>query len=298
MKRRSLLVLGVTWLGLLGFVSFKARSIVTQREQYAALLEKQRQLDAERAALRRESGSVAAELKHADEQLAAMPASEAQNAELKPEHRDEIDRWLARVRKLRQLFADKPDQRVPEMQFLKDEDWLRVAKTMPMETDEDLRGAAGQIRSRAIGYLVSRISVAARKYQAATKGERPAGMQALVPYFDGPVDPSLLERYEITGRPATMGASANAPNWGISNTAPIDPDYDTRYQLTPTGGMTAGSGLLTWRPELAERQRAAAARFRRERPNDLAKGLDDLLPYFDPPLERDLAERLRKTERR
>ena len=88
MKRRSLLVLGVTWLGLLGFVSFKARSIVTQREQYAALLEKQRQLDAERAALRRESGSVAAELKHSYEQLAAMPASEAQNAELKPDHLD------------------------------------------------------------------------------------------------------------------------------------------------------------------------------------------------------------------
>jgi hypothetical protein len=294
MTRTQAIGLGLLWLGLLAFAGYRGQLLAHQREQQAALVRRQNQLDAELAAARRTQDAASADLAQAEQQLAALPASTSTGAAIKPQHRDEINGWLVRVRRLRKVFDDQPRLRVPEMQFLKEEDWLRVAKTYPVETDDDLRAAAAAIRSAGTAQFAKRLSNALRKYTELHKNERPANSQVLVSYFDGPVDPMMLERYAIIDRPTTFGT---AVPWGVTNQTPIDPDYDARYEISGTGAMTIAGGLPAWDKDVLQRVLAAAAKYRRDKPGLGYKSVNDLMPYFDPPLERDLAERLKKAER-
>jgi hypothetical protein len=99
----------------------------------------------------------------------------------------------------------------------------------------------------------------------------------------------LLERYAIIDRPAFAGQT-----WAIANKSPVDSDYDVRYQRMPTGGMMMNAGTLAWNPELMERYRTASTKYRRANPGQVPQGVDLLLPYFDPPLEREWVDRLKK----
>src|SRR5439155_24237736 len=110
-------------------------------------------------------------------------------------------------------FADHPDRRIPEMRFLKDEDWLRVAKTQLLEDDDDLRMAAAAARTRGINLFTEQISAALRKYVATNK-ERPETPQVLVAYFNPPIDPMLLERYTIGDKPTNVRGQSGM-NWSV-----------------------------------------------------------------------------------
>jgi hypothetical protein len=295
MKRAGVVCLGVIGLGLLGFAGFEWHTLGQLRERRVSLVARQSEMDAELKALRRERSAAAAELAQAEQQLAALPASRAEALGVRPEHLEEIERWLVQVRRLRETFIARPEWRIPEMQFLKAEDWLRVAKTYAMETDDQLRAASAEIRSAATGRFAERLSAALRKYIAANQNKRPASVEVLGAYFDEPVDPAIIERYTLVDRPSTAPGMVL---WAVANKTPIDSDYDARYQLFGSGGMTIQSGPLAWNPELLERYRAAAGRFRQASPNQAARNLEALLPYFDPPLEPKWAERLRKSENR
>lgn len=294
MTKRQAIVMSLLWLGLVGFAGFKARLVAQLRAQREELQVKQRRLDAEAAAWRQKQAALTADLAQAEQQLAALPATRGAAPGLNVEQRAEIDRWLGRVRQLRQYFADHFDRRIPEMQFLKDEDWLRVAKTQLLENDEDLRIAAAALRTRAITLFTEQISAALRKYLATSK-QRPESAQALVAYFDPPIDPMLLERYAIADKPTNVRGQSQM-SWSVMNKAPIDPDYDTRYQII-ADGWSSNSGVEAWDQALADRYREASAKFRKANPGGNAKGVDDVLSYFDPPLEKERAEQLRKIER-
>lgn len=292
MTRRNVILATAAWLGLLVFAGFEAHRMGQQRVQQRSLLAQQHQFAAEGGALRREHSALVADLIQAEQQLVAL-AFRSDMPDTKLEHREEIARWLAGVRKLRQLFAARSDLAVPEMQFLKDEDWLRSAKMHPLETDGNIRDALAEIRGAGIGYFTGRISAALRNYNAATKNERPTTIQALAPHFDEPVDPLLLERYAIIDRPNSGGG---ASGWAVANKTPIDADYDWRYFLTGDS-ENSGVGLLVWRLDVDERYTAAAAKYRQANPTQPSRSsIDDFLPYFDPPLEADLADRLRRIE--
>lgn len=295
MSRRHVIAVVLLWLALAGFAGFKVRQVAGQRMMHAALQAMLRQREMEAAALRRECATVTAELAQAEQQLAVLPAVNATLAKLKPEQRDEIDLWLGRVRRLRQVFADHPERRIPEMQFLKDEDWMRAAKTHPMRTEDEIRAAAAAIRSRAVGYFTAQVRAALRKFQTSANGEKLTDIRTLAPYFEGGVDLAMLQRYEVIAQGAASRGNRE-PMWLVANKDPIDPDYDTRYQLSATG-LTASAGLAQWHPEFSARQQAAYAAQRRANASDSINRTADLLPYFKPPLEPDLAERLERSER-
>ncbi len=299
MSRRSLRFLAVAWLGLAVFTAYETRVAFQQRTQREALVAQTVQLNALATALRAEGASTTREIADAERQLGALPAPPTDDPQATPARQKEIAAWLARMKRLRQLFDERPAQRIPEMQFLTDEDWLRSAKTAQLESDDDIRRAMAQVRTAASAHFISAIATAVRNYGATNKTDKPASIAQLAAYFDPPVDPLLLGQYEVVD-----GIGAGTPNpasWGVRRQAPIDADYDSRPAVTTTAGRTGSRGSwgpLAWDPDLSARYTRALRDYARSNSSDQPRGIATLLPFFNPPLEPALAERLIRVERR
>jgi hypothetical protein len=140
---------------------------------------------------------------------------------------------------------------------------------------------------------MEKIQQAMQKYLNTAGTEKPASMQALAGYFDPAIDSTLLERYELIDRlPSNPGSS-----WGVQNRVAIDPDYDTRMQVSKSGSSSS-PGLFAWDPDLSARYRQALRNYTKANQGDYPKSMADSLPFFDPPLDHDTAERLVKADRR
>ncbi len=291
MTRARLLFFGFLGLALVAGATWLTHAVRSQASERAALAARLRALEAEAAALRGEQALAQRELAQAEAQLASLPLFKVRPAAGRP---TEIDDWLAHVQRLHELFEQRPDQRIPEMQFLIDADWLRTAKTFPLETEEDVRKALAEIRSHAINRLASRLSPAIRKYLVDPASPRPESAQALAGYLEQPLDPLLLMRYEITDRPRALRSGSN---WALRLREAVDPDYDARFTIN-SDGWYSNSGLLAWEPELEERYRQATRSYAKANPNASSRDVENIIPYFDPPLEPTLAARLIRAERR
>ncbi len=107
--------------------------------------------------------------------------------------------WKAKELKLRQLFEQKPDQRIPEMQFLNDEQWLDVAKTSDLDSTRGIRVAFSNIRAVATIAFAAKIQMALHTYMRASKNILPDSPLQLEKYFNPPVENAavMLSRYEM-----------------------------------------------------------------------------------------------------
>src|SRR3954470_3206391 len=64
------------------------------------------------------------ELASAEQELSALQAEiAAQNGSRNPEREAQIKAWLGRSKRIKQLFIQRPDQKIPELQLLSGEDW-------------------------------------------------------------------------------------------------------------------------------------------------------------------------------
>ena len=107
--------------------------------------------------------------------------------------------WKAKELKLRQLFEQKPDQRIPEMQFLNDEQWLDVAKTADLDSTRGVRTAFSNIRAVATIAFATKIQMALHTYMRVNKNILPDSPLQLEKYFNPPVEnvSVMLSRYEM-----------------------------------------------------------------------------------------------------
>lgn len=295
MNRRRWLTFAAGFLALLGFSGYEAVTVRQQAEQLTALRQRATQLAAESAARRHEHDVTAQELAEAERQLAALPPLPAGAGNIPPERRAEMKAWLARVKHLRRLFDEQPGQRIPEMQFLTDQDWLRVAKAADIDSDEGRRKALAAVRDAAVARFIPQLSAALRKFAKASPGEA-ATIFALAPFCDPLIDPSLLERYEISK------TTERVPQWHVQTKAPLDADYDSRHVVNVyVDGRGYGSGTSpapsAWIPDFREQTMRAYKAYTEANKGTSPPGLAEALPYFNPPLAPALAEKLLKAER-
>src|ERR1019366_3851937 len=110
-----------------------------------------------------------------------------------------VDSWLARVKRLKQAFAEHPDQRIPELALLTDLDWLTLERQLRLDSEEDLRKARAKARDTAFGNFQMSLGQALRDYATAANGAPLSDVFQLMPYFKPPVDAAILQRYEIAG---------------------------------------------------------------------------------------------------
>jgi hypothetical protein len=275
-RRNRILVLGLILAVSVGL--YEARTAFSQREQLAALREAARLRDAEAANLLRELEPAQHDLTTAEQQLAALPRAPVPTGDGAPARMAEMQAWLGRVKRLKQIFANQPSQRIPEMQLLQESDWLTPADH-PLETDAQLRMALAQVREAARVRFRPKMSAALRGYEAAAGYRMPASILALAPYFQPPVDRAMIEQYELVSPD-----SGGPPGLKFQVRAPIDEIYEHRSRWDSHGGGTGGGNPTSWIPNYFEREKNAMRAFARANPLTPTPGLPGLAPYFDPPL--------------
>jgi hypothetical protein len=147
--------------------------------------------------------------------------------------------WMERVDRLKRHMRQLPNESIPEMQYLTDQDWLNAAKDN-LDTDTDFRRAMGTVRNIAENEFTTKLEPALRQYMAANNNQFPTDIAQLQPFFNPPIDPAILQRYEVapasTVPNVTMGG-----DWIITQKAAVDDEYDGRTVIGPGGTGSLGS---------------------------------------------------------
>jgi RNA polymerase sigma factor (sigma-70 family) len=143
--------------------------------------------------------------------------------------------WAVRATRLRQRLDQATELRIPEMQFLTEKGWFDAVKELKqLETDDDYRLAASNLRNIAKGDFVRLTQQALRAYTAGNGGQLPQDLAQLKPFFSQPVDDEVLQRYKLlqTGLLANVPQNANL----VTEIAPlVDEEHDATFSFSING---------------------------------------------------------------
>jgi RNA polymerase sigma factor (sigma-70 family) len=138
-----------------------------------------------------------------------------------------------RVAKIKARLEQMPEQKIPELRFLTDQEWKQVA-SIPnkLETDDDFRHAFSNLRERAKDLFVRWLGPALHNYAKANGGFLPADLSQLKPYFTPPAldanwKPGDPKRYELL---------------------PVEDAILQRYQLVQSGKLSDVPQVGTYPP--------------------------------------------------
>lgn len=290
MKARAVLV--VSLLLLAALVVAEGRIVWRRDRELDALRTRAAELAQERAALQRTRDASVADLAEAQRQHDALPAGN-RGTTVASERATETAAWLGRVKQLRTLLDARPADRIPEMRWLTERDWLRVSRTSELETDEGRRRALAALRSAAMGEFALQLQPALLKFAKAAPSGTPAGASVLAAYSSPPIDPLILERYELLDH---RGEAQPQWEWTVQNRTALDPDFEWRQRLDASRNgsfaMSSGHGPWMWIQDLPERMGRATVAYREANPGKTPSGIADIVPFIQPPLSPATAERL------
>ena len=216
-------------------------------------------------------------LKKENARLAAMVAQSSRARERSDEVyklRDEVTRLRAdsrvrsddslnpilkslgeRAAKLKEGVGRMSDKTIPELQFLREKDWLdAVAIVEKLETDDEYRKALRALRDRGKHLAGEKFRGALQKFAEANDGMMPASLEALQPYFDAPVDPAVIARYQLTQTSGRLAEMGNEHNLIVEIAPAVDEEYDSRFKFGVKGTTSSTYSQIS-----EELQKAAMA---------------------------------------
>jgi hypothetical protein len=84
------------------------------------------------------------------------------------------------------------------------------------------------------------MGAALANYIAGNNGQLPGDISQLTPYFNPPIDGTILQRYQLL----QTGNLSDIPNGEplITEKAPVDNQYDSLFQISATGYSYQGTG--------------------------------------------------------
>lgn len=145
----------------------------------------------------------------------------------------EAAEWRQRVALLRDRFAHTPGASIPELQLVTDRDWLDAAKS-PLDSEAEFRRSMSTLRASGESKAAEILQKALGKFVRANNGQSPSNMAQLNPFLEPPLDPAILDRWDILPKEKQMGGDIV-----ISQKAPVDVVFDSRFGIGPNGfGMT------------------------------------------------------------
>jgi hypothetical protein len=150
----------------------------------------------------------------------------------------ETKELLNRIDMIRQRLSKTPTAMIPEMRFLKDDDYWDAGRSS-MLTEEDYLIALSSLRRAGERTFISTLlRPALQRYTQANNGQFPSDVNQLRPYFASPVEDAILKRWVIL--PAETVGAVDMGKTVITTKAPIDEDWDVRYALGIDGYISLG----------------------------------------------------------
>ena len=254
--------------------------------------------------LRRERDALLSRLDAARQQSASA-AETPSGSDAAPDltQATEVERWVRQTKRLQQIFERRPDQKIPELALLTDLDWLRIARRVKLDTEDNLARAMAIVRNKAKDIFALQLQKALGAYATENHGQIPDDVTELRAYLDPSLDPALLAQYEMVGPGRSPGIP---PDSVMKSKSLVDEDYDDRISFQrgegdsftystgrhhdPTGPADDGSLEAQIEYDLVTAVRAFAAKNQGALPSNPS----ELIPYFDPPLGPALTEMLKR----
>jgi len=220
-----------------------------------------------------------ARLRNDARELARLQAAAA-NTGYDPSIHATLQTLAARATQLKRYLEQVPNSKIPELQFVTDKEWIDAVAKTGLETDEDYRQALSNLRSSAKHLVGSKLQKALKQYTDEHGGTLPAEISQLQPYFNPPIDPSMLQRYQIAQTGSLADASPKEPF--IAEIAPpVDDEYDTRFEFRLNGTSSRSVSRTGDALEAAARAYAGANN------GLLPRDPSQLSPYLQQPVDSD-----------
>ena len=149
---------------------------------------------------------------------------------------DEMEMRRARVAQLKQWLDEMPSEKIPELQFLSELNWIGAVENLSV-TDDEYRQTMSRLRYEGEIAFSKMAFQALQQYAQENHGQFPADLSQLKPYFASPMDDALLERYEIVpAKNLNIEADVEAPeDWVITQKAPVNRELDHRSAISLRG---------------------------------------------------------------
>ncbi len=205
----------------------------------------------------------------------------------------EIDRWVRQAKQLKQTFADRPDQKIPELAVLDDRYWLAEARRAKLDTEDNLQRSFAIMRNQAKSTFVQWMLNAMNRYVKENRGQLPADPAELGRYFNPTLDPAMFAQYEMVH----SGKLSDAPVGPVLKLkSVVNEDYDDRMSINrrEDASLTYGQDH-SHNPSAPPDSRQLADEFKNDAENAIRAFIKanhgtlpvnptQLVPYFDPPI--------------
>ena len=147
--------------------------------------------------------------------------------------------WSGRVNQLKQWLDDNASEKIPELQFLNDRDWLDGVYPHKLETEEEYRRAMFILRANAELRPMEAMHRALRQYSQENGGQFPSDLSQLKPFLKTPLDDAILERYEIVPTSDLIPELQPGGDRAITQKVPVNEALDIRFAIGLTNVQTA-----------------------------------------------------------
>jgi RNA polymerase sigma factor (sigma-70 family) len=178
-----------------------------------------------------------ARLRDDSRELARLKSEAAANSDHDPSIQATLQTLAARATALKRHLEARPQTKIPELQFVTDKQWIDAVAKGNLDTEEGIREALSRLRSSAKATFGGMMQKALKQYTSANGGTLPNDISDLQPYFNPPVDPAMLKRYELVQSGSLEESRPDKPL--ISEIAPpVDDEFDTRYDFRIAGSSS------------------------------------------------------------
>ncbi len=219
---------------------YEARQAAQLREQNGALQKEQATLVEQIQQLARERDGTANRLASVLAENEQMKSGRDTRELLKlrgeaGRMRDELRGLPAvRVTLLKQKLEEMPKKKIPELALLTEKDWEDVAWNADLDSDDGVRVALRDARSKAVETFLNLTRPALKEFLAANNDILPSNLLPLKPYYGPQVTEDMLQRYAFI---QTGKLSTNLSESVVKETArSVDDDYDSVHEMSMSGG--------------------------------------------------------------
>jgi RNA polymerase sigma factor (sigma-70 family) len=202
-------------------------------------------------------------------------------------------RWKANVEKMKLLFAEHPEQQVPEMKMLSDDYFFDLARDQDLDSSNGVRKAYSEIRQRAKNQFAIPLQQALKAFIDDNGGNLPVNVSDLKPYFKEPVDDAMLDQYKLI---VTGKMSGVKGNFVLRDKALIDPELDDYWQIGPNAYGPDSSGHGNSKSQAMSLLAPALQSFMSANGGTPPDSLTQLKPYITSPEQQAAFDKLAKED--